>query len=704
MKQRTKIKEEIKGSTEKKIGIKKGKKFGIKAEISMMEYVRKIINIKNIEIHKNHVTLAFILLFSFGLNFLAISYNGYGNEYYAAAVRSMTMNLRNFFFISFDPSGLVSIDKPPLGLWIQAIFALLFGYHGWAILLPQAIAGTLSCYLLYDLVKKYFDEKAGLISALVFAVTPIVVATARNNTMDMQLVFVLLLATKFLFQSIEEEKTGKLVLAGIMIGLGFNIKMLQAYLVIPSFVIVYLVYSKEKVYKRYLTGLISIIVMVIVSLTWVTIVELTPSDKRPYVDSTSKNSMYELILEHNGTERIFGRDSSNQQLDNRWTSLFKEMKGEGVGEIEVKEGNDKEDGLSTLNNSMLTNASKSQKKVVTSTKSSVITDNIGEPSMVRMWSSMLYGQISWLLIFCGFVLLYYFANRLKKTIEYTKMQRVSMSYWGIWLIVMVFFFSFAGYFHRYYLCMIAPAIAALTGIGFTQLIERCKHREKITMGYLITSIVMTVVCQMYYVWEYEQLRYWLVPLMILCILVFLTGMVLWYRTFEIKWVKFISLFGITVMLLAPMYWSLTPIFYVPYQAKPCAGPELRDHNSGSLLYHSKNTLHMNKTLENYLLEHYQEGSYLITATRSTDIAAFIIDTGLPVYAYGGYLGKDSSISLEEFKKEVESGRIRYFLLEKLGENNEITNYVKEYGVLVNPFGEGNHSMEFMNGGSLYRLE
>ena len=147
-----------------------------------------------------------ILAFSFFLNFWNISQNGTCNEYYAACVKSMTQSWHNFFFVSFDPAGMVSVDKPPVGLWMQALSCKVFGYSGWAMLLPQALSGTLSCLLIYLLTAKYFSKPTGLAAALIFAVTPAVVLVSRNSTMDMQLIFWLLLAVWFLMKSIDTGK------------------------------------------------------------------------------------------------------------------------------------------------------------------------------------------------------------------------------------------------------------------------------------------------------------------------------------------------------------------------------------------------------------------------------------------------------------------------------------------------------------------
>src|ERR1700736_100491 len=122
-----------------------------------------------------------VMLVSIFMNFYQLGQNGFGNLYYAAAIRSMLDNLHNFFFVSFDPGGFVSIDKPPLGFWLQAASAKIFGFTPFSIFLPQALAGVLSVLLLYHLVRRHFGVIAGLLAALALAISPISVITNRNN-------------------------------------------------------------------------------------------------------------------------------------------------------------------------------------------------------------------------------------------------------------------------------------------------------------------------------------------------------------------------------------------------------------------------------------------------------------------------------------------------------------------------------------------
>ena len=184
-----------------------------------------------------------ICMLSFFLNFYDIYKYGYGNEYYACAVKSMSLNFKNFFFASFDPSGMVSVDKPPLGLWIQTIFVVLFGYSGYSLILPQALCGTGCCILIYLIISNNHNKICGLISSFIFSIIPSVVVVSRNNTMDMQLIFTLLLAVFYFFKYINLAKSLYLFVSAILIGLAFNIKMLQAYIILPSLFITYIIFN-----------------------------------------------------------------------------------------------------------------------------------------------------------------------------------------------------------------------------------------------------------------------------------------------------------------------------------------------------------------------------------------------------------------------------------------------------------------------------
>ncbi|WP_211294315.1 ArnT family glycosyltransferase, partial [Lentzea kentuckyensis] len=124
----------------------------------------------------------------------AIGAGQVGNSYYAAAAKSMSTSFTNFLFGSFDPYGVVTVDKPPMSLWPQAIAVWIFGFHGWAVLLPQVIEGVAAVFLLHRTVRLWSDEKVALLAALILALTPITVAINRDNNPDTLLVLLLVAA------------------------------------------------------------------------------------------------------------------------------------------------------------------------------------------------------------------------------------------------------------------------------------------------------------------------------------------------------------------------------------------------------------------------------------------------------------------------------------------------------------------------------
>jgi 4-amino-4-deoxy-L-arabinose transferase-like glycosyltransferase len=172
--------------------------------------------------------LALIALLAAFCNFFELQREGYANLYYAATIRSMLESWHNFFFVAFDPGGFVTVDKPPLGFWIQAASAKFFGFSGFSMLLPEALAGVASVLVLYVLVRRIFGPVAGLLAALFLAITPVSVVTNRNNTIDSLLVVTVLLAAYAVVRAIEMGSLRWLLLCALLVGLGFNIKMLES--------------------------------------------------------------------------------------------------------------------------------------------------------------------------------------------------------------------------------------------------------------------------------------------------------------------------------------------------------------------------------------------------------------------------------------------------------------------------------------------
>lgn len=482
---------------------------------------------KKIKFHKESIGIILIMVLSAILNFANISIEGTSNGYYAATVKSMTISFKNFFFASFDPSGFITVDKPPLGFMIQAISAKIFGFSGWSILLPEALAGVISVYLVYYLVKRSFGRGAGLISAICLAVTPVFVATSRNNTIDNLLLVALLSGCVFLSKAAEKGKIKYLVIALVFVGIGFNIKMLEAYLVGPAFYITYLLASKINIKKKILHLIVGTVVLVAVSFSWAFIVDLVPAKYRPYVGSSTNNSEIELIIGHNGSERLglsgssgmgggtgqgapsgqggFG-GQSNAELttsqDGTQQSLGAPSDSDGQNSQggmtppsgspqETTDNQNAQGGFGGPNDN--SSAKDGRKGSMDSGQnaqggfgsqggqSGQLQGSFGGQTtagFARLFSyNMLSDQIVWFLplAFLGFI-----AAAIKEKLRFKldNKKKVALSLWILWLLPEFIYFSFTkGLFHPYYLTMMAAPAAALAGIGIKAMWDLYKERN-----------------------------------------------------------------------------------------------------------------------------------------------------------------------------------------------------------------------------------
>ncbi len=261
-----------------------------------------------------HLGLPVVIAISAVLNTHRLSQNGYANIFYSAGVKSMLGSLHNFLFVSFDPGGFISVDKPPLALWAQVASAKLFGFSPLSLLLPEAIIGVLTVAVLYVVVARRFGAAAAFASSLVLALFPSFVAVSRDNGVDPLLILLMLLACGAGVRACETGRWRSLILSAVLVGLAFNTKTLAAYLVVPGIVAGYLLCAPGSVLTRVLRLTVAGLVMVAVSFAWVAFVELTPASKRPYVGSSTNNTELGLTFEYNGFGRVEGQEGGPGQV------------------------------------------------------------------------------------------------------------------------------------------------------------------------------------------------------------------------------------------------------------------------------------------------------------------------------------------------------------------------------------------------------
>ncbi|MFF2346591.1 glycosyltransferase family 39 protein [Pseudarthrobacter sp. NPDC058119] len=352
---------------------------------------------------------------------------GYGNSFYAAAIQAGTKDWTAFLFGSLDAGNAITVDKPPAALWIPALAGRIFGFSSLSMLVPEALMGVAAVGVLYLAVKRVSGPAAGLLAGGALALTPVAALMFKFNNPDAMLTLCLVLAAYFTTRAIERAGWKWLVAAGAVIGLAFLTKMLQGFLVVPALALAYLWAAPATVGRRVVHLLGALGGIVVVAGSYVALFQLTPSSDRPYMAGSTTNSFLELTFGYNGLARITGSGEG--------------MPGGGGGGAGGPGGGGFGGGNGGFG---------------------------GAAGLLRMFGTSFGGEVSWLLP-AALVLLVaglWFTRREARTSR----SRAALIMWGGWLLVTAGVFSFmSGIVHPYYSVALAPAIAALIGIGAVEL-------------------------------------------------------------------------------------------------------------------------------------------------------------------------------------------------------------------------------------------
>ncbi|AOS70137.1 glycosyltransferase family 39 protein [Bacillus subtilis] len=639
--------------------------------------------------------LILILLAAAFLNTYHIWQDDTANQYYLAAVKSMTQSFHNFFYASFDPSGFVTVDKPPVVLWIQTIFALIFGVHTWSVIIPQALAGVGSVFLLYRVIKPTFGIGAARISALVMALTPIAVAVSRTNNIDSMLVFTILLGSACLFRAVKQGKLVWLLTAFALIGLAFNMKMMQAFMVLPAFMLFYLVASRVSLKKKIGSLLLSLVLLTGLSLSWAIAVDSASSSSRPYVGSSQTNSVLELAFGYNGTERLLGQTTGLAKGD---------MNAAGGGKMQNQDNMQAPNGngssFSQNGNQSFGNHSHAPQPPNGQTGAlnggggtppiggngpgnggpgggggkSVNMFGTGDPGPLRLFQSALSGQISWMLPFSLIGLLGAIVSWYRDRRGHAAEMKETL-FWAAWLVPVAGFFSIAGFFHQYYLIMLAPPIAALSGIGWYTMHRLYKNNKDWSSYLLPAAVLITAAFQVYILSAYTSQigSVWMYVLGLLGLGITLALLML-KRSHPFS--KQLTIISLCVLLLTPVYWSATPLLYGGNSVLPESGPQLKGSANGGNMFSSE----VDSGLLSYLRKHNTGEEYLFATLTTVTAAPYIIYENESVMAMGGFNGTDPILTVSELKKLIKEGKVKYFLLsESNSGNSELVSWIKKNG-------------------------
>lgn len=595
------------------------------------------------------IAFAAVLLIVVIFNFYGLNNASYPNLYYAAAIKSMLQNWHNFFFVSFDPGGFVTVDKPPLGFWIQVLSAKIFGFSAFSILLPEALAGVFSVIVLFQLVRRVFGPLAGLIAALVLALTPISVVTNRNNTIDSLLILTVLLAAWAVCYAAETGRLRWLLVCALLVGLGFNIKMLQAYLVVPAFGLVYLLGAPLRWRVKIGHLSLALLLMLVVSLSWSVIVDLTPANQRPYVGSSGTNSELNLAFGYNGIQRLtgmlfgggFGGRGNGGTLPGGGQPPTGSFPGGGSTNGQTPSGGFPGGGGPGG------------------------AGETGTAGILRFFNQQMGGQISWLLVLALFGAL---AVGLQRRIRLPLNRRQqALALWGTWLLTMLVFFSVAGFFHLYYLSMVAPAIAALVGAGIVTLWR--EYRASSWRGWLLPlALLATAATQVYLLSYFPQWGSWLSPIILVLSLIMALVLLLAKLLPKLRAPRLLQatiIGGLLTLLIAPTTWSILSLANTG-SALPAAGPSQRGaFPTGFTGGEQQNT---DTRLIQYLLTNRGSAKYMLATLNANTAAPIILATGQPVMALGGFIGSDQIVTQAQLIQLIDKGTVRFFLLQSFSFN------------------------------------
>ncbi|WP_311770909.1 ArnT family glycosyltransferase [Actinophytocola algeriensis] len=359
--------------------------------------------------------LALLLVGTAVLYLWNLTATGWGNSYYAGAVQAGSQSWEAWLFGATDAGGVITVDKPPAAMWVPGLFARVFGFSSWTVLVPQALMGVGAVWLLYAAVRGTSGTTAGLLAGAGLALTPVAALMFRYDQPDALLTLLLVAGAYCTVRAVEKASPAWLVLAGATVGFAFLTKMLQGFLTLPALALVYLLAAPTSLGRR-LWHLALGLVSVVVSMGWyIALVALWPAGTRPYIAGSTDDSVLELALGYNGLGRIFGGDGNP---------------GGGMGGGNIGFG--------------------------------------GASGPGRMFGSAFGVEVSWLLpaALIGLVAGLWFTRRAPRTDR----TRAALLLWGGWTVVTAVVFSLmSGIIHPYYAVALAPGVAAVAAIAGREL-------------------------------------------------------------------------------------------------------------------------------------------------------------------------------------------------------------------------------------------
>jgi 4-amino-4-deoxy-L-arabinose transferase-like glycosyltransferase len=589
-----------------------------------------------------------------------LTISGTSNEYYAAAVKSASVDWKAWFFGALDPGSFITVDKPPLSLWMMGLSARIFGFSSFSMLLPDALCTIAAVALLYATVKRAFGPAAATVAALALATTPITIAIARVNNPDALLILLLVASAFFTQKAIATGRTRPLLLAGAVVGLAFMTKMLQGWMVVPALGAAYLLAGPPKLGTRLAQLAGAFATMIAVSAAWPVAVSLWPGSK-PYIGGSTDGSVWNLIFGYNGFGRLTGNESG--------------MGGGGGASFG------------------------------------------GVAGLWRMFNEQVGGQIAWLLPLAGVSLVA--GLWLTRRAPRTDPKRAGLVLFGVWALVHVAVFSSQkGIFHPYYVSALAPAVAALAGIGVVML-GGWARRAWVGAAVLAATIAGTAWLAVSLLDRTPDYAPWLrvaIPVAAALAVVSLVAI----RAGARRLVVVAALSGAFALGAGPASYAVANVGHALNGNNVLAGPSGAGQGGGGgfggggggRMGTPPSGARMGGTppsgatrgaapsggggsvsadVINYLVENQGSAKYLVAATGSQTTAPIILSTGKAVVTIGGFSGNDAAPTVSQLARMVKNGELKYVLVSSGGNgggpgggggSSDLTAWVKAHGKAV----------------------
>ena len=622
---------------------------------------------------REKLTLPILLAGAFGLYLFGAMHNDMANSYYSAAVQAASTSWKAWFFGSLDAANYITVDKPPVATMLMGLSARIFGFSTFSMLLPSVLAGVGSIWLVFAAVRRQFGFASAAIAGSVLALTPVAALMFGFNNPDAILTLLLTASGYAFLRSLEQQRPLLwLGLAGLFSGLAFNTKMLQGLMVLPAMGLTYLVFAKPPLVQRTLHMAWLGISSTIATFWWSAIVWLTPAASRPYIGSTSDNSIWSLIFGYNGFGRLLGN-----------------MNGGGPGGIP---------GGGQLSPGAFMGGGMPPTGTVPGVDSTSFLPPEGMPgigaggpggsgfggqtSLTRMFNADFGPNIGWLLL-AALIAAVVMLIILRRTPRDNR-GRAAVAFWGIWLVTHIVIFSMtSGIIHPYYVVAMAPAIAALIGIGAPFLWSAYVRRNAYAWLLPITVLATTAtsVTLLSQAGQWPALG-WTIALAGLLggggLLVHLYGNV---RAYVVPLAAGLSTIA---MAAGPVLYTLSTVTRAHTGSIPTSGPTA---SAMSMTNNESSTAE--STLIEYLLEHQGGATWLVAVSSANESAPLQLSSGQPVMALGGFSGSDNALSTSQLASLVTSGQLKYYAVGGRGggpggmRSSTLTDWLSEHGTVVN---------------------